>query len=101
MAASTSSTDADDYLSDAVTAFERRHGNKPDGVVVGLEAGVVLARSGALWPRAGGVCVVSRPLQASDHPVEPGEGRRLFVGLSRSDGIVRMRVCELALAAAR
>lgn len=82
----------DDYLSDAVAAFERRHGRKPDGVVVGLEAGVALARSGVLWPEAGGVRVVCRPLEASDHPVEPGGGRRLFVSL----GAGGLEVCELA-----
>ena len=86
-----------DYLSDAVASFERRHGCKPDGVVVGLEASVVLARAGALWPQAGGVSVVCRPFEASDQPAEPGAGRRLFVGLGADSlEVCKLEVCELA-----
>ena len=82
-----------DYISSAIAAFEHRHGSKPTQVVVGLEAGIVLAKDRQLFPEVSGVKVVTRPLNVSERPVEPGTGTRLYVSYAWLGGL---GVCELA-----
>lgn len=81
-----------DYLTSVIAGYEKRHGNKPSGVVVGLTAAIALARNKELWPEVAGVTVVTRPLAAADRPVEPGKGSQVCVSL----GIDGMEVFELA-----
>ena len=82
-----------DYISSAITAFEHRHGSKPTQVIVGLAAGIALAKEGQLLPEISGVKVVTRPLKVSELPVDPSTGTRLYVSYAWIGGL---GVCELA-----